>query len=694
MKILLAPAIALMQRLRLLPKFALVTMVFMAPLLLVLALLYAELNKAVTTAERERIGVRYVVALEDMMRMTQRHRALRHLQLSGNSDVKDQTERVRSDLKKQLSTLDAIDKKSQVLNLGKAWQEVRAAWEATDGKIPAAKAKNSYADHTAVIQQITKLTSLVADKSGLTLDPELDSYHLTSMLVNGLPPIADTLSTLAGRGAAYIDTGLLEANEDVMLNSSVMITRRDLARVPVQFEAVFRKNSDLRRSLESHLSAVSQATAFLDRAEDEVLKSYNQTSGKEFFEAGSKSMDSIYAAAHAAAVELDSLLAQRVELYSARLYLIVAAVLAGLILTAYLLTGFYVSFSHEVRALEHAVERAAAGDLTAHIVSDAKDEIGGLVNAFGKMNGDLAQLVTQVRTASETITQASFEIAADSRNLSSRTESQASSLQQTASSMEELTATVRQNDRHASEANTLALSAAQVAEKGGHAVGQVVETMGAIKQSSSRIIDIIQVIDGIAFQTNLLALNAAVEAARASEQGRGFAVVASEVRSLAQRSAAAAREIKGLIENSVKQVEQGNTLVSAAGGTMKEIVTSVQKVARIMNDMTAASREQTSGIEQVNQALSQMDEVTQRNAVLVEHAAEAADSLQRQAEVLSAAVEVFKLNDNGHALQQAGEMSMTANVATVTPLRDGRRKQLILDPQPACNEPLLIEKRA
>ena len=687
-KILLAPAIALMQRMRLLPKFALVAMVFMVPLLLVLGLLYAELHRAVKTAERERVGVRYVVALEDMMQLAQQHRAQRHLQLAGNADMQGPAERTRNGIKEKLAALDAIDKTSSVLELGDTWASVRAAWESIEQKLPTAKAKESYADHTGVIEQIAKLNALVADRSGLTLDPELDSYHLTAMLINGFPPIADMLSMIAGRGAAYIDTGLLEANEDMLLSSSVMVARRDLDRLPVQFASVFRENPSLKRSLEEHLNTVQGAVAFLERAQDEVLKSYNQTSGKQFFEAGTNSIDGIYAAARDSAVELDSLLAQRIEILWARLYMIIIAALGGLAVTTYLLTGFYVSFSGEVRELENAVERAAAGDLTAHIASGAKDEIGGLVNSFGKMNGELAKLVAQVRNASETITQTSHEIAADNSDLSSRTESQASSLQQTASSMEELTATVRQNDLHANEANALVLSAAEVAEKGGHAVGQVIDTMGSIKKSSSRIMDIIQVIDGIAFQTNILALNAAVEAARAGEQGRGFAVVASEVRGLAQRSAGAAKEIKSLIEDSVRQVEQGNMLVSAAGSTMDEIVDSVQKVAHIMNDMTAASREQTVGIEQVNQALTQMDEVTQRNALLVEHAAEAAASLQRQAANLSAAVEVFKLDDT------PTEASSTAHIATVTQLPENRVRHASRKLPATYREPLRLEKRA
>ncbi|SFB24695.1 methyl-accepting chemotaxis protein [Collimonas sp. OK607] len=288
--------------------------------------------------------------------------------------------------------------------------------------------------------------------------------------------------------------------------------------------------------------------------------------------------------------------------------------------------------------------KVADGDLTSTIVVNSTDETGQLLGALKDMNGSLENIIGQVRNGTDTIATASAQIASGNQDLSSRTEQQASSLEETASSMEEMTSIVKQNADNAHQANRLAVSASEVAVKGGEVVSQVVDTMSSIKDSSRKIVDIIGVIDGIAFQTNILALNAAVEAARAGEQGRGFAVVATEVRNLAQRSAGAAKEIKLLIDDSVEKVDVGSTLVNQAGSTMSEIVASVKRVTDIMGEITSASREQEAGIEQINQAIGEMDTVTQQNAALVEEAAAATLSLQEQADNLAQVVRVFKLN--------------------------------------------------
>ncbi|WP_394780724.1 methyl-accepting chemotaxis protein [Undibacterium sp.] len=341
------------------------------------------------------------------------------------------------------------------------------------------------------------------------------------------------------------------------------------------------------------------------------------------------------------------------------------------------------------RPLQQALRVAqtvASGDLTSHIESNSSDETGQLLQALKEMNASLLSVVTEVRMGTDLIATASTEIANGNMDLSSRTETQASSLEETASSMEELTSTVRQNGDNAKQANQLSHSASAVAQKGGSVVSQVVETMGSINESSKKIVDIIGVIDGIAFQTNILALNAAVEAARAGEQGRGFAVVASEVRNLAQRSASAAKEIKALINDSVEKVDQGTRLVDQAGITMEEVVASVRRVTDIISEITAASQEQSTGIEQINDAIVQMDQVTQQNAALVEQAAAAAGALQDQASNLSRVVGVFKLNDrHGVAAAQAPARSFARPpIAAVKPLAKPATQSQQLASKPAA----------
>lgn len=358
----------------------------------------------------------------------------------------------------------------------------------------------------------------------------------------------------------------------------------------------------------------------------------------------------------AVVVELDKLtddyLAGRAALIAdqtTEAYELSKVVISGLILFISILSivlGMLVgrSVSAPLQRAVKVAQDVSNGDLTNHIVARGRDETGQLMTALGTMNGNLRKLVSQVHRGSIAIETAASEIAAGNLDLSTRTEQQASSLEETASAMEELTSTVKQNADNAKQANQLASSASTVAEQGGDIVREVVTTMSSIEESSKKIVDIISVIDGIAFQTNILALNAAVEAARAGEQGRGFAVVASEVRNLAQRSAGAAKEIKDLINDSVAKVGEGSNLVNKAGNTMSEVVSSIKHVTDIVAEITEASEEQSTGIEQVNKAVAQMDEMMQQNAALVEQASAATQSLKQQVNGLVKVVGQFKID--------------------------------------------------
>jgi methyl-accepting chemotaxis protein len=337
---------------------------------------------------------------------------------------------------------------------------------------------------------------------------------------------------------------------------------------------------------------------------------------------------------------------------AATVYVVEAIVLLLAVLVAWTTTR---SITGPLREAVEVARRVAAGDLTSRIQVSGRDEAADLLRALAEMNDGLGHMVASIRTGAESIAVGAGQVAAGNQQLSSRTEEHASSLEETASTLEEFTTTVRQNAEHARQASQLATSASATAEKGGQVVGKVVTTMQDVTSSSKRITDIIGVIDGISFQTNILALNAAVEAARAGEQGRGFAVVAAEVRSLAQRSAESAKEIRGLIANSVKGVEAGARLVGEAGKTMDELVASVRKVAEIMTEIASASHEQSSGIEQINKAITQMDTVVQMNASLVEEATAAATSMAGQATGLARAVAQFRINEDAVAEPRAAE---------------------------------------
>ena len=643
MSIFLRPAIALMQRLRLFPKFVIVAVLFSVPAILITGLLINELNKSISFSQIERVGVRQLQAAQELLKLTQQHRALRHLALAGNAPAKEEAQKRQQEISSKLDWINKLQKEQIPMGLDAPLADIKRSWESIIQKLPTTKNKESYAEHSALIAQLYKFNTQIADRSHLTLDPEVDTYYLINMFARTLPELADGISDIAGRGAAYIDTGLLEPNEDLLISADVMLAKRDISRIPAQLEAMYRANPGFKAKMDTQQAVITGNLEFLERAKNEVLNTLNQSSGTAFLKAGMTSSDGWYAYANLAGSLLDTALDERLRQDVFHRNMLIAVISLILLIAAYLLTGFYVSFSGEVQELSEAVQRVTAGDLRTQISSHGRDEIAQLLNAFEGMSAGLATLVADIRAGTDTIATASKEIAHGNADLSSRTEQQASSLEETSASMEELTGAVKQNAAGAEHANDNALSAAAVARDGGVAVGRVIETMGAIQHSSKKISDIIGVIDGIAFQTNILALNAAVEAARAGEQGRGFAVVATEVRNLAQRSASAAKEIKALITASVEQVSIGSHQVQMAGETMGQIVNSIQSVTDTMQEITTASAEQRSGIEHVNEALGQMDEITQQNAALVEQAAAAAQSMHDQAVKLAHAVAVFKI---------------------------------------------------
>ncbi|MET0264604.1 MAG: methyl-accepting chemotaxis protein [Duganella sp.] len=441
---------------------------------------------------------------------------------------------------------------------------------------------------------------------------------------------------------------LLSEQEDMKATDKSMATRLEtLGKQQASYAALVsepeekRIYAELQKSLDDYMAKSRSLAALSHEGKKEEARTLFRGASNKLFRQVNEQLEALVKINDDGSLASDQRAAEIFAL-SRNLIFVTLAVLIVVSLGLALLVARSVA-----RPLQQAVviaERVAGGDLTADIGRGGADETGQLMAALGVMNASLLRVVGEVRGGTDTIATASAEIASGNLDLSSRTEEQASSLEETASAMEELTSTVKQNADNSRHAKQLAQSASNVASDCGKVVGEVITTMESISASSRKIVDIISVIDGIAFQTNILALNAAVEAARAGEQGRGFAVVASEVRNLAHRSAAAAKEIKVLIDDSVSQVGSGTSQVQQAGKSMADMLESVRRVSEVVTEITAASEEQSVGIEEVNRAVIQMDQVTQQNAALVEEAAAAAAALQEQAANLAAVVSVFRLN--------------------------------------------------
>jgi methyl-accepting chemotaxis protein len=473
-------------------------------------------------------------------------------------------------------------------------------------------------------------------------------YHVSTQVMTINDAYKDTTRTRSALTRAYTtvkDAGS-QADRDSALASAKKSSQRTLDFLTVFEQAPAFADQDL--ALKKGLVEAGRTqSAVLERAAAALAQddaaSYTIINTKELTPTGAAFSAQLEKFQKQSDAQMTALVATREKEFSIVMWLVAAGVVAALVLVA----GVHILLRAVVLVpLERAVsllDQVARGDLTARIEETGDNEIKRLLQAIGRMQRDLLSTVTRVRRGADVINLGSQELAAGNMELSSRTETQASSLEETAASMEELTSTVRQNADNAQQARTLVEGASSTAVKGGAVMQQVVSTMNDINGSSRKIVDITSVIDGIAFQTNILALNAAVEAARAGEQGRGFAVVASEVRNLAQRSAAAAKEIKVLIDQSVHNIQLGTELVEQAGATMSTLVENVHQVTTIVGEIAVASREQSEGIDQVNTAIVQMDQVTQQNAALVEEAAAATQSLQDQADELTQTVSIFKI---------------------------------------------------
>jgi methyl-accepting chemotaxis protein len=603
-------------------------------------------NQAMTTYEAEQRGLPAVVRVMQAVKLTQQHRGLSAIALNGGGTEGRRAER-QKDVDAMFGELDAVLAAVDNADVAALWRDARRDWETVRDGVAAKRisAVDSFATHTAVIGRLLRIGELVGDVYGLSLDPHVDSYQLIQAVYYQMPALTEELGKLRARGAVLL-TRKEGSQDDRFIVAQLLARAEDrLGQMRNAFDKAARANPRMASEVGPLMQAASSATlALAQRTQSDIVRPVAlAAAADEYFAAATQTIESLYALNDAASRLLGKQLGERIDVFQRDRSLMLLTQL--LLVAGAAWTGVLVARTI-TRPLNQAVDvaqRVASGNLVNDFDVGPPTEVGQLLRALRDMNESLGRIVGEVRGSVDTINAATHDIASGNADLSARIESQASSLEETASSMEQLTATVRQNVEHAQRANTLVQDATAAAGSGSEVVQRVVATMGEIDASSRRIVDIISVIDAIAFQTNILALNAAVEAARAGEQGRGFAVVASEVRTLAQRSATAAREIKELIDHSVDKVGQGNALAGGAGTAMQQILDSVRRVAGLMQDIALASSEQSAGIEQVNQAITQMDDVTQHNAALVEQTAAASASLEQQAAALARAVGIFTL---------------------------------------------------
>jgi methyl-accepting chemotaxis protein len=603
--------------------------------------------RGVTRAEQGGIApARDIFALS---RLLQQHRGLSNRLLNGNAQLAAEFAPVQRALEQKQAAISAYVDTEGLPETRVQWKRFLDSWTALRGKVGSKglSVADSFAEHSALVRQSNRLLDMVFDDSGLALDPVAETYHLVIATLE-VSYLAEDQAKLRGLGAGLLASHTASVEDLLQLKTLAAQSQEAHERVKELFAKAARDNGEVKSRLQASLVAAEQASKkALELTSEYLLRSKDYSHSSEvYFKAMTEAVDAQFTLADQGLILVGELLQKRQDDSQRILLLVLAAMASAMAVgtTFSLLGGRSVTrqLGGEPGEVTRWVGTIAQGDLTGSFHSRHAEE-GSIVHALTGMQASLQRMVQQVRGSAEQVVDAAGQIAAGNTDLSERTERQASAIEEISSSMEELLSTVRQNADNARQANGLASSASDVASRGGSQMAQVVATMHEINGSAQKIGDIIGVIDGIAFQTNILALNAAVEAARAGEQGRGFAVVATEVRNLAQRSAVAAKEIKALIADSIGKVEQGGVLVGQTGDTMHEMVASVKRVTDIMGEVSASSVEQTAGIEQVNAAIVQMDQVTQQNAALVEEAAAAADALRDQAAHLRELVSSFKV---------------------------------------------------
>ena len=660
--------------LRLAHKFSLLGVVAAVVVALPLSYYVHGVERHLDQIQSELGGIAPSRGLLRVVQLTQQHRGLSAALLGGKADVEPQRSSRQAEADQAVEAFNTLSRAlgDDTARLQADWEQVVTEWRmlAKDVANRSVSGPQSFERHTALINRQLELHGKVMDAAGLSLDSRPEQHYLTMVALQQSPDLSESLGQMRAVGSLVLARQELTFEQRTTLLTLVDRAQRQTREVALNLDKAFQFDPIAKTALADDVARVQAAIAAAQRlTQEQVLGAAALTfASADYFRSMTESIDQVYGLQHKAGDFLEAGLHARLRDERLSEWVLLGSCLLLGVLGWGLGRGVSRSVTQAVEAARASAVRISNGDLTLPPVATSRDELGELMAAMAAMNASLIRVVGTVRQNADSVATASVQIAQGNLDLSARTEEQASALEETAATMDELNSTVRTNAESAQQANALAQSATEVAVRGGAMVAQVVDKMEGISAASRKIAEIIGVIDGIAFQTNILALNAAVEAARAGEQGRGFAVVAGEVRSLAQRSAAAAREIKGLINTSVERVEQGSSLVSQTGRTVDEVVASIKHVSEIVARISAASAEQSLGVQQVGQAVGQMDQVTQQNAALVEQSAAAAEGLKQQAHDLVQAVALFRLG-------QAGVSGSTAMSATAPDTWNGAERR-------------------
>jgi methyl-accepting chemotaxis protein len=632
-----APGVKLFRQMGFKAKAVVICAVFLIPIV-TLGLNFFKANaESIAFSAKERLGVEYARELVPLMALAH---AQRNLTIGLAPAGKDATG-LQAQTTLQMKKLAAVEARlGEELGTTKLFT---ALGEAGATLLPNATGDAAYEAHTRFLDALLALLGQSTDGSNLTLDPDIDSYYVMDAALFRNPQMIELAERMRGSGATVLAAGSARPEQLAVLNESAPVFAYHLDNLKVGLAKSIANNAELAPQLREK-EALDKIGGFIAMTRSSLLGAAGPKGDRAALIAASEQAIALqHELSDRMLTALDGLIVKRIGGMQAQRNLAAAVVVLALALGAYLFYSFFLVTHGGLREVQKHLEAMTAGDLTTRPNPWGKDEAAALMGSLSDMQKSLRNIVSRVRGSSESIVHASTEIAAASMDLSARTEQTAANLEESASSMEQISSTVKNTADNSVQASNVAEGNAKVAVRGGKVIAEVVSTMREINASSQRISEIIGTIDGIAFQTNILALNAAVEAARAGEQGRGFAVVAAEVRSLAQRSAQAAKEIKTLITTSVEKVDSGTRVVQGAGDTMTELVSNAQRMRSLLAEISTASSEQSSGVTQVGEAVQELDKMTQQNAALVEQTAAAASSLRDQAVDLAGEVARFKL---------------------------------------------------